>query len=167
MAELTVTITESSTALAGGESTSDTVTKTISGVTGIYQFKGLTESGYGGSHCIYHNDGSYNIGNGSGYSELVYLRITNLEAASDEWKLKIIDATDDIIYTNLAVNESFIFFLPSGTTLQESYHIDSQSTGGAGVSIIANSNIKSIEVYNNDFHNKYYEIYAAFISGNL
>lgn len=163
MADLIVTITETATDLAGDDEISDTVVRKISGITSLYHYKGKANALYGDSHRIFSTDSALNIGNGGGIGALVYLRITNLESSSTEWQLKVYDSGGNIIYTNIAVNESFIFFPMVGFI----YQMDSQDTGGSGVTIHPGETLDRIEVYSDAFDGNHYEIYCAFAAGNV
>tara|TARA_Y100000310_G_scaffold135411_1_gene134278 strand:+ start:1579 stop:2058 length:480 start_codon:yes stop_codon:yes gene_type:complete len=159
MADLTVTITESATSLEGSESTSDTVTTTISGIVSIYHYKGKA-NGDGSTHPIYTNNSTYNTGTGGDALELAYLRITNLEDDGTACRLTVTDSADESLFLNLKENESFILFPKTGTTGQ----IDNESSNDP---ITVSSNLKSIAWYTSAFEDKYFEIYAVFIEGGV
>ena len=162
MADLTITITEAMSGIghdAGNEgSVSDTQTKTISGISSIYHYKGKGDTLYGSSHPVFRSHDTLNTGIGGIPDNLAYLRISNIDDGGGTLILGLTDEDDTNYYLELSTNKSFILFPKTGTTTT----IDEHNTGSG--TLIPTKYLKSI-YFNHLWNDKDYEIFAAWIGG--
>ena len=157
MADLTVTIQETGTALQGSQSISESKTLTIEGITSYYHFKGQAE-GSGSNKPMYaHNTTGDPTGAGGDKQKLAYLRITNLDSDSTLRMAIETSGGGSYAYFRLLSNESFIWCPDIGNSSSDQFY---HRTDGDTVS--ASGYITKIFL-NVSYNENYYEVFGAFI----
>ena len=155
MADLTVTIQETGTALQGSQSISESKTLTIEGITSYYHFKGQNRSA--GSDKPIYSTHVRPTGLGGDNDKIAYLRITNLDSDSTLRMAIETSGGGSYAYFRLLSNESFIWCPDIGNSSSDQFY---HRTDGDTVS--ASGYITKIFL-NVSYNENYYEVFGAFI----